>query len=934
MKHTRNLRHILSIIALLAITENAGAASPAASAREATERLQSETGGAATVSFHRTTGVAQMVRLAPDSEVVLGNAKSQGLDFLVRHGALFGVEDPYRQLIDAGRRTDRLGNSHSRFLQVHKGVPVFGGELRAHFDPQGRLTAMNGVFVPDPVVNPNPTVTGANARAVALSIVAKQHNNGRRDGLEAGAAQLFVYRSGLLWGRPGADHLVWRVEVGNGSDIREFLFVDAHDGTVVEQITGIHHMDRVVHHGSIPNPIWQEGDPTPFSDGDEETNDEEINSIIEATGGTYELFLNLSGGTWHSWDGEDATMEAIAQFDDSGEEEPWCPNAAWNGEYTRFCENYGNDDVVAHEWTHAYTDYTHNLVYQWQPGALNESFSDIFGETVDLLNSFGNDSPGDLRAQDDCTPFASPVDPTLIINSPASVAGPYTIGPGAPFNPPGPISVTAQLELVDDGTDPDADACSALVGFTPGRIALIDRGDCTFVSKAQRAQDAGAAGVIIANNEGDVLVGMVGVGSLDILSVFVTQSDGETLKAALDQGVEATLELEGGGSDLSVRWLIGEDFSAIRDMWNPNCVSDPAKVKDDSYHCILDDSGGVHTNSGVPNHGYALLVDGGSYNGHTVAGIGLTRAAHIYWRAMSAYQVDFTDFAIHADALEQSCQDLIGQPLTDLITGAVSAETITANDCAQLAEAIAAVELRRMPDCEFPFTVLDQDPPPIEGSRIGFYDGFDGGPLPGWSVSNQGVNTEYVPRDWQWTTDVPEGGDGGAMWAESSPFEGDCIVGSDDQSGVQYLTSPPIRIPTGDAPVLAFDHWIATERVIDGGNLSISVNGGDFELIPDEAFLFNDYNSTLRTTSQGNTNPKAGEPAFTGSDWGTARGSWGQSQVDLSSLAGAGDDIQIRFEFGQDGCVGAFGWYIDNVEVRNNGGALHRPGGRRLASTD
>ena len=32
------------------------------------------------------------------------------------------------------------------------------------------------------------------------------------------------------------------------------------------------------------------------------------------------------------------------------------------------------------------------------------------------------------------------------------------------------------------------------------------------------------------------------------------------------------------------------------------------------------------------------------------------KAAHLYWRAQSVYQVPTTDFADHADALEQSCQ--------------------------------------------------------------------------------------------------------------------------------------------------------------------------------------------------------------------------------------------------------------------------------------
>ena len=68
----------------------------------------------------------------------------------------------------------------------------------------------------------------------------------------------------------------------------------------------------------------------------------------------------------------------------------------------------------------------------------------------------------------------------------------------------------------------------------------------------------------------------------------------------------------------------------------------------------------------MPNHGYALLVDGGTFNGQTVTAIGMVKAAHLYWRAQSVYQVPTTDFVDHADALEQSCQDLIGQPLTGL----------------------------------------------------------------------------------------------------------------------------------------------------------------------------------------------------------------------------------------------------------------------------
>lgn len=43
----------------------------------------------------------------------------------------------------------------------------------------------------------------------------------------------------------------------------------------------------------------------------------------------------------------------------------------------------GANDIIAHELTHAVTERTSNLKYQDQSGALNESFSDVFGYFVD-----------------------------------------------------------------------------------------------------------------------------------------------------------------------------------------------------------------------------------------------------------------------------------------------------------------------------------------------------------------------------------------------------------------------------------------------------------------------------------------------------------------------------------------------------------------------
>ena len=110
---------------------------------------------------------------------------------------------------------------------------------------------------------------------------------------------------------------------------------------------------------------------------------------------------------------------------------------------------------------------------------------------------------------------------------------------------------------------------------------------------------------------------------------------------------------------------------------------------------------------------------------------------------------------------------------------------------------------------------------------------------------------------------------------------------------------------------------MATEAGFDGGNVKISVNGGPFELVPASAFIFNAYNTTLVTAAGGNTNPLAGQAAFSGTDGGEVTGSWGLSQVNLAAMGiGPGDRIRLRFDFGMDGCAGIDGWYVDDFKVQ------------------
>jgi hypothetical protein len=164
-------------------------------------------------------------------------------------------------------------------------------------------------------------------------------------------------------------------------------------------------------------------------------------------------------------------------------------------------------------------------------------------------------------------------------------------------------------------------------------------------------------------------------------------------------------------------------------------------------------------------------------------------------------------------------------------------------------------------------------------------------------------------------SDLPEHRPGSAFFGID--FQGGTCQPGGDESGVLHLVSPRISIPASVAdPKLTFDHWAATEAGYDGGNLKISVNDGPWQLVQAADFVYNPYNTTLFTATQGNTNPMAGEPAFSGADGGSVDGSWGRSIVNLAPYAGPKDRIRLRFDLGTDGCGGTFGWSSTTLVYR------------------
>jgi MYXO-CTERM domain-containing protein len=130
------------------------------------------------------------------------------------------------------------------------------------------------------------------------------------------------------------------------------------------------------------------------------------------------------------------------------------------------------------------------------------------------------------------------------INAPAAIAGDVPCAEGSfsfPLATSGPITgklVPTVPAIACDDLQNAADLA--------GNIAYIERGDCYFVDKVQRAADAGALAVVVVDNvEQDEPFSMGGDGSQKpIPAVLVRNADGATLMPYFSQGVFVTLDAD------------------------------------------------------------------------------------------------------------------------------------------------------------------------------------------------------------------------------------------------------------------------------------------------------------------------------------------------------------------------------------------------------
>ncbi|CAK8713924.1 hypothetical protein KKHLCK_02975 [Candidatus Electrothrix laxa] len=294
-------------------------------------------------------------------------------------------------------KTDHLGLTHFRIAQEYKGLRVIGAELIVHVNDQGLAYMLNGQYQEDKDLDIEPAITAEDALHIGTE-------NG---GQVAQQPELVIYNGQLAW------HYI--IEQSGENPGQWYYYVDALNGQL------INHYNNIMHYESAE----VTGNRLDGEDGSVVT----INGLLDS-GGTDNYFLYSNDNLWGVYDLDASEWEQQATAD-WGENDPAAVsagynyeavqnyvsttlgrnsfndagafaqvnvhegtnyvNAYWDGSDFHFGDGDGSIsnalttlDISAHEYGHAITQYTSNLVYQYESGALNEAYSDILGTAVEF----------------------------------------------------------------------------------------------------------------------------------------------------------------------------------------------------------------------------------------------------------------------------------------------------------------------------------------------------------------------------------------------------------------------------------------------------------------------------------------------------------------------------------------------------------------------
>ncbi len=338
-------------------------------------------------------------------------------------------------LVSYKQENDDIGFTHTRYHQLYKNIPVEGGEYLAH-QKAGVLNCINGEFYTIGDISVTPSLTEAAALSKALSFVGakkyKWENKAEiaqlREAFEDPTfnydpkGELVIYSKNRVMSDNGDFRLAYKFNIyAELPESRANIYVDAKSGEIIGREELIHTADVegtahtkysgdqkiMVTQKSTTNFVLQETGrgngiatynannasetsasypATDFVDTDNDWNnfnaklDEVATDAHWATEMTYDYFFIV-----HGRNSVNNAGFKLINYVHCGTN--WF-NANWNGSFMRYGDGPNKMpltaiDIGAHEMTHGVTSNSAKLVYQAESGALNESFSDIFGTCVE-----------------------------------------------------------------------------------------------------------------------------------------------------------------------------------------------------------------------------------------------------------------------------------------------------------------------------------------------------------------------------------------------------------------------------------------------------------------------------------------------------------------------------------------------------------------------
>lgn len=343
-----------------------------------------------------------------------------------RHAELLGFNaDNGLKLLTSA--TDRNGTRHFRYQQTFRGIPVFGEQVIVSENADGSVRTLFGRKV-EGLAADLPSAKGRVQQAQALALARHAAFGNRIASLhvsrEKATRMIFIddHRQA---------HLAYVVELfadapNGGSPTRPFVVVDAMSGTVLDQWDGLTTADiGTGPGGNQKTGQYEYGSDFGFMDVAQSgstctMNNANVKSVNlnHGTSGSTAYAYTCPRNTFKSINGayspiNDAHYFGGVVFDMYQDYIGVAPlsfqlqmrvhysnnyeNAFWDGTGMTFGDGASTFyplvslDVSAHEVSHGFTEQNSGLVYENQPGGINEAFSDMAGEAAEYYMLGSND---------------------------------------------------------------------------------------------------------------------------------------------------------------------------------------------------------------------------------------------------------------------------------------------------------------------------------------------------------------------------------------------------------------------------------------------------------------------------------------------------------------------------------------------------------------